>query len=164
MERVIYIPPVLLEIQRIPSSTANVTNAIYGVDGLNRKRYYFDDTPHDNTNNPRWRTVLIGGLGAGGNAIYSIDITDINNPKHLFAIQNDPSNREISHWDSSGAKNIYSYGSGSGSIPKNLNYSKLGETWSAPRIIRIKVKNKDKWVAVFGAGYNINLILYINIF
>ena len=151
-----YIPPVLLgNLERIPSSTANVTNAIYGVDGSPTvKDIYFDDTPHDNTDNPRWRTVLIGGLGAGGNAIYSIDITDINNPKHLFAIQNDPSNREISHWDSSGAKNIYSYGSGSGSIPKNLNYSKLGETWSAPRIIRIKVNNKDKWVAVFGAGYN----------
>ena len=151
-----YIPPVLLgNLERIPSSQANITNAIYGIDGSPTvKDIYFDDTPNDNTDNPRWRTVLIGGLGAGGNAIYSLDITDINNPKHLFAIQNDPSNREISHWNSSGAKNIYSYGSGSGSISKDINYSKLGETWSSPRIIRIKVNNKDKWVAVFGAGYN----------
>ena len=151
-----YIPPVLLgNLERIPSSQANITNAIYGIDGSPTvKDIYFDDTPNDNTDNPRWRTVLIGGLGAGGNAIYSLDITDINNPKQLFAIQNDPSNREISHWNSSGAKNIYSYGSGSGSISKDINYSKLGETWSSPRIIRIKVNNKDKWVAVFGAGYN----------
>ena len=149
-----YIPPVILgNLERIPSSTANVTNAIYGIDGSPVvKDIYFDDTPNDGSNNPRWRTILIGGIGAGGNGIYSIDITDINNPKHLFAIQNDPSNREISHWDSTGAKNIYSYGSGS--IAADLNYSKLGETWSTPRIIRIKVSGNDKWVAVFGAGYN----------
>ena len=151
-----YIPPVLLgNLEQIPSSQANTTNAIYGIDGSPTvKDIYFDDTPNDGTDNPRWRTILVGGLGAGGNAIYSIDITDINNPKHLFAVQNDPSNREISHWNLSGAKNIYSYGSGSGSISKDLNYSKLGETWSTPRIIRLKVNNKDKWVAVFGAGYN----------
>ena len=149
-----YIPPVVLgNLERIPSSTANVTNAIYGIDGSPIvKDIFFDDTPNDGANNPRWRTVLIGGLGAGGNAIYSIDITDINNPRHLFAIMNDPSNREISHWDNSGAKNIYSYGAGS--IASNLNYSKLGETWSTPRIIRIKVNGSDKWVAIFGGGYN----------
>ena len=149
-----YIPPIILgNLERIPSSTANVTNAIYGVDGSPVvKDIYFDDTPYDGTNNPRWRTILIGGLGAGGNGIYSVDITDINNPTHLFAIKNDPSNREVSHWDSTGAKNIYSYGTGN--IASELNYSKLGETWSTPRIIRIKVNGKDKWVAVFGGGYN----------
>ena len=71
-------------LERIPSSQANITNAIYGIDGSPTvKDIYFDDTPNDNTDNPRWRTVLIGGLGAGGNAIYSLDITDINNAKDL---------------------------------------------------------------------------------
>ena len=42
----------------------------------------------------------------------------------------------------------------SGSINPNMDYRKLGETWSTPRIIRIKVSGVDKWVAVFGAGYN----------
>ena len=31
---------------------------------------------------------------------------------------------------------------------------KLGESWSTPRIMRIKVNGTDRWVAVFGAGYN----------
>ena len=30
----------------------------------------------------------------------------------------------------------------------------MGETWSTPRIIRIKIDGKDRWVAVFGGGYN----------
>tara|TARA_A100001015_G_scaffold284350_1_gene350712 strand:+ start:2365 stop:6063 length:3699 start_codon:yes stop_codon:yes gene_type:complete len=149
-----FIPPVLHEnFERIPSSKANATNPIYGVDGSPVvKDIYFDDTPNDSVNNPRWRTVLISGLGAGGNGIFALDVTDINNPKQLFAIKNDPTNKEVSHWDNSGAKNLYSYGVGS--PPAEFDYAKLGETWSTPRIIRIKVSGVDKWVAVFGAGYN----------
>ena len=30
----------------------------------------------------------------------------------------------------------------------------MGEAWSTPRIIRIKHNGQDKWVAVFGGGYN----------
>ncbi len=149
-----FIPPVLHEnFERIPSSKANATNPIYGVDGSPVvKDIYFDDTPNDSVNNPRWRTVLISGLGAGGNGIFALDVTDINNPKQLFAIKNDPTNKEVSHWGNSGAKNLYSYGVGS--PPVEFDYAKLGETWSTPRIIRIKVSGVDKWVAIFGAGYN----------
>ena len=100
----------------------------------------------------RWRTVLLGGLGAGGQGIYAIDITDINNPTHLFAINNDSTNHSIQHWDIDGLKQDFGYASGS--IDPKYDYRKLGETWSTPRIIRIKVSGKDKWVAVFSGGYN----------
>jgi len=149
-----FIPPVVLEnFERIPSSKANSTNAIYGIDGSPVvKDIYFDDTPNDGANNPRWRTVLISGLGAGGKAIFALDITDINNPKHLFAVQNNSSNKEVYYWNSSGAKNIYSYGSSQ--LPDEIDFSKLGETWSTPRIIRMKIAGVEKWVSVFGGGYN----------
>ena len=52
-----------------------------------------------------------------------------------------------------GLKSEFGYRGGSGLDPK-YDYRKLGETWSTPRIIRIKVSGKDKWVAVFGGGYN----------
>ena len=150
-----YIPPnVLGNLEKIPSSKANSTNPIYGIDGSPVvKDIYFDDTPDDSRNNPRWRTVLLGGLGAGGKGLYAIDITDINNPTHLFAISNDESNKAIQHWDVDGLKSEFGYRGGSGLDPK-YDYRKLGETWSTPRIIRIKVSGKDKWVAVFGGGYN----------
>ena len=150
-----YIPPnVLGNLEKIPSSKANSTNPIYGIDGSPVvKDIYFDDTPDDSTNNPRWRTVLLGGLGAGGKGLYAIDITDINNPTHLFAISNDESNKAIQHWDVDGLKSEFGYRGGSGLDPK-YDYRKLGEAWSTPRIIRIKVSGKDKWVAVFGGGYN----------
>ena len=157
-----FIPPAVMEnFSRIPSSKANATNPIYGIDGSPVvKDIYFDDTPNDNKSNPRWRTVLISGLGAGGNGFFALDITNLENPKQLFSIKNDPVNKLISHWDSDGGLNNFSYANGT--IDPNLDYRKLGETWSTPRIIRIKVDSTndgstnpvDKWVAVFGGGYN----------
>jgi type IV pilus assembly protein PilY1 len=149
-----YIPPnVLGNLEKIPSSKANSTNAIYGIDGSPVvKDIYFDDTPNDGTTNPRWRTILLGGLGAGGKGLYAIDITNPNSPTHLFAISNDESNKAIQHWGSNRFKNDFGYAGGS--IDPKYDYRKLGEAWSTPRIIRIKVDGKDKWVAVFGGGYN----------
>ena len=37
---------------------------------------------------------------------------------------------------------------------QEYDYQKLGEAWSAPRIIRIKHNGNDKWVAVVGGGFN----------
>ena len=149
-----YIPPVVFDnLERIPSSKANTTNSVYGVDGSPVvKDIYFDDTPNDGSNNPRWRTVLFSGVGAGGKGFFALDITDINSPKHLFAIQNDPTNKIVKYWDENENVNQFPYSSGN--IAAEFDYRKLGETWSTPRIIRMKISGKDKWVAVMGGGYN----------
>ena len=149
-----YIPPnVLGNLEKVPSSKANSTNAIYGIDGSPVvKDIYFDDTPNDGSTNPRWRTILLSGLGAGGKGLFAIDITNPNSPTHLFAINNDETNKAVQHWGKDRMKNEFGYASGT--IDPQYDYRKLGETWSTPRIIRIKVSGKDKWVAVFGAGYN----------
>ena len=36
----------------------------------------------------QWRTLLVGGLGAGGRAYYALDITDPDNPKALWEFTN----------------------------------------------------------------------------
>ena len=149
-----YIPPnVLGNLEKVPSSKANSTNAIYGIDGSPVvKDIYFDDTPNDGATNPRWRTILLSGLGSGGKGLFAIDVTNPNSPTHLFAINHNGSDQVIQHWGTDTFKNEFGYRSGS--IDPKYDYRKLGETWSTPRIIRIKVSGKDKWVAVFGGGYN----------
>ncbi|MDA8532701.1 PilC/PilY family type IV pilus protein [Candidatus Pelagibacter bacterium] len=149
-----YIPPnVLGVLEKIPSSKANSTNAIYGIDGSPvAKDIYFDDTPNDGVDNPRWRTILLSGLGAGGKGMFALDITDPNSPTHLFAFNNDETNKFVEHWDANASK--FEFGYVGGNIAPEYDYRKLGETWSTPRIIRIKVDGKDRWVAVFGGGYN----------
>lgn len=150
-----YIPPNIIgKLSSIVTTKANATNPIYGVDGSPVvKDIFFDDTPNNGANDPRWRTILISGLGAGGNGYFALDITDINNPKHLFAIENDTYNKQVNHWDSDENLNSYFY-SGNSSPPSIYDYSKLGASWSTPRIIRIKINGADRWVAVFGGGYN----------
>ena len=69
----------------------------------------------------------------------------------MFTFDNDPSLKIIQYWNSDGLKNRFAYNS---SIPSEYDFSKLGEAWSTPRILRIRINSKDKWVAVFGAGFN----------
>ena len=157
-----FIPPAIMEnLSRIPSAKANATNPIYGLDSSPVvKDIFFDDTPNDNINNPRWRTILLSGFGAGGSGFFALDITNLEDPRQIFSIKNDPINKVITHWDSDSSINDFSYSSGT--INPEFDYRKLGETWSTPRIIRIKVDSSndgqdnptDKWVAVFGGGYN----------
>ena len=149
-----YIPPNLLgKLSDIISSTANQTNSIYGVDGsMVVKDIYYDSTPTNNKDDPSWKTILLGGLGAGGHGYFALDITDHNSPKHLFAILNDTFNNKVKHWDSEEGLNEYGCGSSGGQA--DWDYCELGEAWSTPKIIRIKHEGKDKWVAVFGGGFN----------
>ncbi|SVC69453.1 uncharacterized protein METZ01_LOCUS322307, partial [marine metagenome] len=106
----------------------------------------------DGDDNPVWKTIVLSGLGAGGQGYFALDITNVDSPKHLFTIYNDTFNQAVIHLDKDENKREYGYGGGG--IPAEFDYRKLGETWSTPRIIRIKVDGKDKWVAVFGGGYN----------
>tara|TARA_B100001057_G_scaffold500292_1_gene614577 strand:+ start:1037 stop:4837 length:3801 start_codon:yes stop_codon:yes gene_type:complete len=150
-----YIPPNIIgKLKTMITSKANASNPIYGIDGsATIKDIYFDDTA-DNVNNPRWRTVLISALGPGGHGYFALDVTNIKQPKHLFAIENDTFNNVVKVWNSLEQKREFPYTAGTPISNAAFDYSQLGEAWSTPRIIRIKVDGKDKWVAVIGGGFN----------
>jgi hypothetical protein len=141
-----FVPPSMLsKLPKIISSTSNVTNAIFGVDGspVVKDIYY----------GGAWRTIVLTGLGRGGNSYFALDITNPNLPTHLFTIENDDIGKVVNFWNSSGTKTSYLHSFGS-VADATKDYSKLGEAWSTPRIIRMRISNVDKWVAVFGAGFN----------
>jgi len=141
-----FIPPnVIGKLQGIITSKANATNPIHAIDG----QAVVKDIYYDN----KWRTVLFSGLGAGGHGYFALDVTNIKSPKHLFAFQNDPFKSTIKFWSEDETETTYDY-SGGANVADAYDYRKLGESWSAPRIIRIKHNNNDKWVAVVGGGYN----------
>lgn len=141
-----FIPPSLLnKLPKIISNISNYTNSIYGVDGTAVvKDIYYGGT---------WRTIALVGLGRGGQSYFALDISNPTAPTHLFTIENDDFRQVVNFWNSSGIKTSYLYTFGSVS-PSSKDYSKLGETWSTPRIFRINVNGTQKWVAAFGAGYN----------
>ena len=139
-----FIPPTMLQsLRSMVSAKANSSHSIYGVDGspVVKDIYYGN----------RWRTVLLAGMGRGGNGYFALDVTNPNSPSFLFAFQNDPTNKNVYHWDESGNRSDLNYTVG---IVAEYDYSKLGEAWSTPTIMAMPSGNTRKWVAVFGAGYN----------
>ena len=93
-------------------------------------RYYVDATPisGDVIIDNSWRTVLVGGLGAGGRSVYALDITD-------------PS---ASHFSEANADDVVLW---------EYEHEELGNTFGQPSIVRL---HNGRWAAVFGNGYNSN--------
>jgi len=124
-----FIPPTMLQsLRSMVSAKANSSHSIYGVDGspVVKDIYYGN----------RWRTVLLAGMGRGGNGYFALDVTNPNSPSFLFAFQNDPTNKNVYHWDESGNRSDLNYTVG---IVAEYDYSKLGEAWSTPTLWQYQV-------------------------
>lgn len=108
------------------------------------------DTTDTSDNNDK--AVLLFGLRRGGGtnkitqpledddpppsrgSYYALDVSDPENPQFMWQInsESDPD--------------------GDGSFP----FGELGETWSVPRLTKMKIGTSSKIVAIFGAGYDTN--------
>lgn len=151
-ERWAFIPPSVVPLLRNTTGTkgagagGGTSNSIFSVDGpITVKDVYF-------SGEGKWKTVLMGGLGWGGNSYYALDITDPDLPKHLFTVNNDVSNKLINYWDASGKKSSFAYTAGC----TKFDYSKLGGAWSRPVIMLLPYSEgseKQRWGAVFGGGF-----------
>lgn len=90
--------------------------------------YYVDGSPRavDAYIGSSWKTVLVGSTGAGGRSVFALDVTDP---------------------DSMGpGKFLWEFSTDS------ADSDKLGVAMSNPVIARLKAG--DRWVAIFGNGYN----------
>ncbi|MFN3479293.1 MAG: pilus assembly protein, partial [Thermodesulfovibrionales bacterium] len=86
--------------------------------------------------NSGYKTVLLGGLRSGGQAIFAIDITDPHSPKLMWEINAQTNPTE---------------------------FSKIGESWSAPAMGRLcrqepctADNSSNPWVAIIGSGFDPN--------
>ena len=153
-ERWAFIPPSVMPLLRNMMGEKGVgaaggkSNSIFTVDGpITVKDVYF-------YGEDKWKTVLMGGLGWGGNSYYALDITDPDTPKHLFTVNNDVPNKAINYWDASGKKSTFAYSTKAGC--SSFDYSKLGGAWSRPVIMLLPYSEggtTQRWVAVFGGGF-----------
>lgn len=151
-ERWAFIPPSVIPMLRNMTGTkglnsgSGTSNSIFSVDGpITVKDVYF-------YGEAKWKTVLMGGLGWGGNSYYALDITNPDAPQHLFTVNNDTTNKVINYWDASGKKSTFAYSAGCSAF----DYSKLGGAWSRPVIMLlpyIEGATSQRWVAAFGGGY-----------
>lgn len=115
IEKFAYVPNALF------SKLASLTSPSYA------HTYYDNGSPKgvDAYFNSAWHTVVVSGLGAGGKAIFALDVT---NP------------------DTFSASNVL------WEISNNTaGFTDLGLTYSQPTIVRLP---SGKWAAIFGNGYN----------
>ena len=78
-----------------------------------------------NVGSPDWRTLLIGGLGKGGNGYYAIDVTDPTTWSNETAVAS--------------------------KVMWEFTDPRLGYTYGTPSVVKTK---KYGWVVVFTSGYN----------
>ena len=70
----------------VPSMLMPTLYKLADKDYANHHQYYVDSSPvsSDAYIGGQWRTLLVGGLGAGGRGYYALDITDPASPKALW--------------------------------------------------------------------------------
>jgi type IV pilus assembly protein PilY1 len=98
-------------------------------------KYFVDGSPNiGDAYFSGWKTVLVGGLGKGGKAIYALDIS---NPLSF--------NDSNVLWEYTGSTAAATDGTGI------TDADGMGLTYSQPQIARL---NDGSWVAIFSNGYN----------
>jgi type IV pilus assembly protein PilY1 len=101
----------------------------------------------------QWKTILMAGARQGAQGYFALDITNPNNPTHLFSFAFNKVTNKVSYWSDANVKTSW----GLGALNADYNYSAIGESWSDPLILNIKINGVRKWVAVFGGGFNNNV-------
>jgi type IV pilus assembly protein PilY1 len=116
-------------------SNLDYSNAQYG------HNFFVDATPGtgDLFYGGTWHTWLVGGLGAGGSAIYALDVTDPGN----FS-EGNASTLVLGEWNPSTLNTI-----GCASTPTACG-GNLGNTFGTPQIRRL---HNGKWGVIFGNGF-----------
>ena len=128
-----YMPAAVLNtIHNSSNGTLDYSNTQYA------HNWFVDATPAtgDAFWNGQWHTLLVGGLGAGGAAIYAIDVTDPT----TFSEQNNPSGGVLGEWTPSTL-------SCAGNTSCGAN---LGNTYGTPLVRRF---HNGSWGVIFGNGY-----------
>ncbi len=101
--------------------------------------FYVDATPGTGElyYNGAWHTWLVSGLGAGGSAIFALDIT---NPTTTNFSETNASSLVVGEWNSSNIACVGNGGCG----------QSLGNTFGTPLIRRL---HNGQWGVIFGNGY-----------
>jgi len=79
-----YIPPMVLpELYRLADKSYSA-NHHYFVDGSPTVGDICPNAPSSTCSGSQWKSILVGGLNAGGRGYYALDVTDPANPKALW--------------------------------------------------------------------------------
>lgn len=123
-ENFAFVPQEMLpKLQNIFDNTG-ATGKAYGLDG-NVVAWINDVNSNGTIDAATDHVYLYFGMRRGGRYLYSMDVTDRNNPTLRWVLDG-----------------------GTG------KYAEMGQTWSAPNVANIKMGGVERTVLIFGAGYD----------
>ena len=141
-------------------NTTKRTQAIFGVDGSPLVKDIYVEG--------EWKTILLCGLGKGGASYFALDITDPDNPQHLFTFENDLAQKRVYYWDAAGNKTRYRHDASApetfqdNTVPPQdsivtdeYDFRLLGAATSTPIIQLVTIDGVQKWVGIIGGGLNV---------
>jgi type IV pilus assembly protein PilY1 len=107
----------------------------------NTHTYFVDSSPsvyiYDANNNGNIesgdKVIMLFGERRGGGFYYALDITNPVAPVYLWRLSSTESPSGV-----------------------NTDYSEMGESWSEPTVVKMRIGTQNKIVAVIGAGYDNN--------
>lgn len=159
-ELLAYVPSEMYRTRDGQQPLSKLTQTDYGKSG-NAHRYYVDGSPvmgdictGDCTTVSQWKTILVGGLNAGGQGVYALDIT---NPAN-FTEANASS---IVKWEFLDHDH-----DGDASASTITGDAELGYTFGRPAIVKLCTSRESPssvtpaacsaygWYVIFGNGYN----------
>ncbi len=110
---------------------------IYGMDGP--ITVFFRDWNGDgNITDGHGHAYLFLTMRRGGSNIYSLDVTNRNTPKLRWVIKGDVDSNNKADDDPS----------------RNPDFSELGQTWSKAQLTKVKWQGSERYVLLFGGGYD----------
>ncbi len=101
-------------------------NKLYGLDGDITS--WIKDNNNDGVINTNDHAYLYVGMRRGGNNYYALDVTEKENPKHLWTIKGGPGG--------------------------DADFADLGQTWSKPTLRNLMINGTKTKVLIFGGGYD----------
>lgn len=143
-EKLAYVPAKLYATARLPQ----LAEPTYS------HRYFVDGTPTMGdawlASDSQWHSLLAGGLAAGGQGLYLLDIT---NPS-AFAETTDAA-RKVVRWEFTDANDT---GDTDTTADTTLRYA-LGYTFSQPLLVKTNAPDsagniRNRWAVIIGNGYN----------
>lgn len=121
-----FIPQETLALQRVVADNLAGNGKAYGIDG-SINSLVIDVNENGIIEKSTDKVYIFFGQRRGGNHYYAMDVTDRDKPLLMWVIN--------------GGKG---------------DFKELGQTWSSAQVKKIKLQNKDKYVLVFGGGYDLD--------
>ena len=118
-----FVPQELLPLLDINFVDSGVLGKSYGLDG--NVVAWVNDIDNDGQIEPGENIYLYIGMRRGGNNIYSLDVTDRNNPTLRWVI--------------------------AGGVG---DFAELNQTWSSVNVEKLRVSGSERTVLIFGGGYD----------